>query len=507
MNQDAPKSHRGTIAQLALLLGVCIVVYWVGIGRFGLTASEGHRVVPAWEMLDAGQYFTPTLFDQIYLRKPPGMSWAVAASSTIFGQTEFAARAVSATASTGMALLAFYFAGRWFGKKWALAAGLAQALTPLFWLSGRTAEIEALNNFATQATVLLLLDMFMTRRARGTLMLGLLAGIAISAAALAKGPAAAPCLAGVLIAVCIVRRSLKPLINPGLLVAMALSTIIVSLITWMILDAVDQAGQTPVLQSVGHFMWDLSRIDKILLLGPTALLAAMPASLGLCFIWKRPAHPRSHSPNDQLDRYTMARALAWACIASLAIFTLAGIGNDRYAMPATVFLSPLAAYALWGLKEGFGPVGCKHAKRLWLGWPPVWGIILLVASAAYIGLLEPRKGLTSGRDAGFALGAHLPDGAHVHANDLVEARPEILAYASKAAAEDGRTVHLHWTIPGQELTLPPIGEFLVLRTDDLSGEAARYEQAGFMPRLEPITQGAAHKYTFTLFRVLGDTGE
>lgn len=505
MSTHTASSGRAWIGQLALLLGVCIVVYWVGIGRFGLTASEGHRVVPAWEMLDTGNHLTPTLFGQLYLRKPPGMSWAVAASSIVFGQTEFAARAVSAAASTGMALLAFYFAGRWFGRRWALAAGLAQALTPLFWLSGRAAEIEALNNFATQATVLLLLDMLMTRRRIGAVMLGLLAGVALSAAALAKGPASAPCLAGALLGVCIARKSLRPLINPGLLAAIILSGAAISLMAWTILNAVDQTGQTPVLQSVGHFMWDLSRLDKIILLGPTALLAAMPATLGLCFIWKRPAPPAlSTTTNDQLDRFAIAQALAWTCIASLAIFTLAGIGNDRYAMPATTFLSPLAAYALWGLSEGFGASGRKHARRLWLGWPPVWGIILLVGATVYIGILEPRKGLTSGRDAGLTLGSQLPDGAHVHANDLVEARPEILAYAKKAAAQAGNTVNIHWTIPGEDLALPPTGEFLVLRTDELSGEAAAY--AGFTSRLEPITQGTAHKYSFTLYQVLGDIG-
>ena len=66
--------------QVVIVLALCAVVFWVRLGADGLGATEGHRAVPGWEMLDTGRWLVPTMFDQPYLRKPPGMSWAVALS-------------------------------------------------------------------------------------------------------------------------------------------------------------------------------------------------------------------------------------------------------------------------------------------------------------------------------------------------------------------------------------------------------------------------------------------
>ena len=99
----------------------------------GLSYTEGHRAIPAWEMLESGDWLVTTLFDRVYLRKPPGMAWAIAGSSAVFGQTEFAARFVSAVCSTAMVLVAYGFARRWFGARWALSAGIG---SPDYWITG-----------------------------------------------------------------------------------------------------------------------------------------------------------------------------------------------------------------------------------------------------------------------------------------------------------------------------------------------------------------------------------
>src|SRR5688572_8287769 len=147
---------RPALWHVLAVLGVCLLVYWPRLGATGFSSTEGHRVIPAWEMLDTGGWLVPTMFGQAYLRKPPGMAWAVAASSAVLGRTEFAGRAVSAAAATGLALLALVFGGRWFGR--GLPAGLAASLLPLMWASGRSAEIEALHALAAVAAAMLLLD-------------------------------------------------------------------------------------------------------------------------------------------------------------------------------------------------------------------------------------------------------------------------------------------------------------------------------------------------------------
>ena len=132
------------VRQAVLLVAVCCVVYLPGLGATGFSMSEGHRVIPAWEMLDdarAGEahWMVPRMFGTAYLRKPPGVMWAIAGSSAVLGETEFAARLPSAVAATLLALAVWGFSTRWLGWPWGLAAGLAHALLPVLWPSARSA--------------------------------------------------------------------------------------------------------------------------------------------------------------------------------------------------------------------------------------------------------------------------------------------------------------------------------------------------------------------------------
>ncbi|MBX9656852.1 glycosyltransferase family 39 protein, partial [bacterium] len=146
LDHRLPSSARDLVSnpvtQVLLLLLMSVVIYGYRLGDGGFVNTEGHRTFPAWDMLADGDYFTQRLFGVIYLRKPLGHTWAIAASSAIFGKTEFAARIVGAISGIGMVLVAYWFARRWFGPRAGLPAGIAQMLTPLFWKYQRSAEIE-----------------------------------------------------------------------------------------------------------------------------------------------------------------------------------------------------------------------------------------------------------------------------------------------------------------------------------------------------------------------------
>jgi hypothetical protein len=81
-------------------------------------------------MLETGDLLVVRLFEQAYLRKPPGMPWAIALSTLTFGPGEFASRFVSAVAIAIGALASLLFIQRWFGKPFGLIAGLAFVLAP-----------------------------------------------------------------------------------------------------------------------------------------------------------------------------------------------------------------------------------------------------------------------------------------------------------------------------------------------------------------------------------------
>ena len=504
--------NQGWVAaswRVGIVLLACGAVYWLRLGDRGFSDTEGHRVIPGWEMLETRDWLVPRMFGQIYLRKPPGLPWAVVISSTLLGETEFAARAVSAAAATAMALLALVFATRWFGRPWGVAAGLMQALTPLFWFSGRAAEIESLNNLATQASVLLMLDLLIAERGRtrrATARLAALAGLAIAAMGLAKGPAGAPCLVGAILAACLATRSVGIALRPAVWVALLIpSTILGAAVGLMVVRAVAATGEPAVTQSVSSFLWSAAHLNprrllRIVALGPTTLVSALPVSLALLFPYGAAARREAiDEGGDGCPRSVLlARALGGACLLSLALFTLLGIDNPRYAMPAMTFVSPLVAYVLLGSAGRFTARRRALARASMLGFPWTWPILLLVAAQIFVWALEPRLRPVSGRDAGIALAAFLADRSEVWADQMIEARPEVLLYARRAAAAQGKTVRIRWVTPlADRPTIPDPGSFLLLGKD----EVETYRLAGLLDRLSPITSGRVHKFTFTLFKV------
>ena len=50
-------TRRSTLIEPAIIFVVCVLVYWIGLGSTGLSLSEGLRAIPAWEMMDSGDYF------------------------------------------------------------------------------------------------------------------------------------------------------------------------------------------------------------------------------------------------------------------------------------------------------------------------------------------------------------------------------------------------------------------------------------------------------------------
>jgi 4-amino-4-deoxy-L-arabinose transferase-like glycosyltransferase len=493
--------NRTPIWHFLVVLAACAAVYWPFLGSNGFGASEGHRVGPAWEMLRTGDFVHLKLFSQTYLRKPPGMPWAIALSSSILGQTEFAARAVSALASTLMALLACRWTNRWLGPPWGMAAGLAQALAPLFMMVGRTAEIDPLNCLGTQMAALGLLALVRDPR----LLWGASAWVAGGAilAGIAKGPASLPVLAGVIGGACVVARSVRPLRVPGVWMSLVSSAVALAAFGAWFADV--NRDPDAVRQDFSEFTWSLSRLAGTVGLPFTSFLAAFPASLALVVLV---LHQREERNRRQDPTLTTARLLAWSWLLSVAALMMTGSSNPRYAMPAGVLLAPMAAWALracWlARRESAG------ARVVMLGHPAVLGGVMLVGSVGWVLHDQGRGRHDQGREAGRAIAEALPDGAEVWANDVVEARPDILLYAVRGVGRRGGEVHPRWRkramVAGE---LPPDDAgavYMLLRSDPESPEWARYLPEIERGRLERVAGGSIAKYTWELVRWRGGAG-
>lgn len=505
--------------QVLAILAVCIAVYWIDLGSGGFHSTEGHRAIPAYEMLDhaesLGDRLVPRLFTQPYLRKPPGMPWAIALSSELLGRTVFAARAVSALSMTLMALTAFWFGRRWFGPVAGLAAGLAQALMPVLWESGRAAEIEPLNNLATMIGAFCLIEALrrgheLSRWAGWSLA----ASIGVSASVLAKGPASVPVYLAVVIACVVVSRSAKPLGRAGL--ALSIAFLIVTV--WLVLTvrALESGSAEPVTQSPSAFLFEPGQLLAVALLPLVAFVQFLPVSLALLFPWGPDARAEIGRGLGE-DAWRIGRTLAIAFIVSIGLFMVFGVRNPRYTLPAVSLLPPLVGMIVSGLGTWLTPKRERIARLMLLGRPWVWVILLTVAAWMFIVTIENDRRATSGVDAGVRAAHVIGEWAResgligpipVVADHLIEARPEVLLAMEQEADRLGfGGIHVVW-VPGlsagnTNLSVAEGPVVLALRIDGSPSEAETIRNGlgwALMPleTTEPDGFGV-HKYLFQLY--------
>ncbi len=507
-----PESPAGALAlalrrpavQVPLVLAACAMIVWPLLGNAAFSGTEGHRAVPAYHMLDGGDWLVPELFGRPYLRKPPGMPWAIAAASSLFGRTEWAARSVSALATTISALIALAFGRRWFGPIGGLYAGLSQALMPVLWFASRTADIEALHNLGVQLACLSAVDIILTSRrtlvARSLFMAPLLA-LGIIVAGLSKGPAGATALAGCLVSAALMTRSAASLLRPALLAGLLAAGAVLGAIFILIASHAALAAPDAVTQTVEAFLWEPGKTLQILLLAPTSLAMALPCSLALLFPWGPDAATEAHGPHAQQHplAYPAARTLTLAVLISLAALTVAGVSNPRYTMPTQALIPPVAGYVGLGLSGMFILKRPPIARFMMLGHPLAIAIGLLIAGVTITVMSEPRRQRIGGRAAGESIAAAVHPGAIIWADHLVEARPDVLWYALSAP---GSTCQVQWKPLAGAPSLPQPGHYLVLRDDPQAGELERFEQSPGAPTLHEVGRGSVYQFSFRVLVVV-----
>jgi 4-amino-4-deoxy-L-arabinose transferase-like glycosyltransferase len=110
---------------LALLLALCAPLFFLGLGTLGLTdRDEGSNAEAAREMVESGDWITPTLNGAPRFAKPILIYWLISGSYLAFGVSEFTARLPSALFGTLLVLMQYAFATRMFGSTVGLRAAL-----------------------------------------------------------------------------------------------------------------------------------------------------------------------------------------------------------------------------------------------------------------------------------------------------------------------------------------------------------------------------------------------
>lgn len=128
---------------VALLLIVCLVVLWLGLGTTRLwDQDEGYYASVAREMYARRDWVVPTFNQELFAHKPPMMFWGMIAGFEIFGVGEFAARLFSAVFGTGMVLLTYRLGRLLADRTTALIGSLVLASSLMFSIVARSATAD-----------------------------------------------------------------------------------------------------------------------------------------------------------------------------------------------------------------------------------------------------------------------------------------------------------------------------------------------------------------------------
>ncbi|MCY3004675.1 MAG: glycosyltransferase family 39 protein [Planctomycetota bacterium] len=128
---------------ILLLLAVCVVVLWIGLGATRLwDQDEGYYASVAREMYERQDWVVPTFNQKLFAHKPPLMYWGMICGFHLFGVSEFSARWVSAIFGTGMVLMTYWMGRLLIDRQTALMSALVLACSLMFTVVARSATAD-----------------------------------------------------------------------------------------------------------------------------------------------------------------------------------------------------------------------------------------------------------------------------------------------------------------------------------------------------------------------------
>ncbi len=327
--------RRTEFIAAGLLLVASAVVLLPSLSYPLIEPDETRYVQISLEMLESGNWITPTLDGKAYLDKPPLLYWMTATSLSIFGHNEFAARLPSVFSAILTVLMVFAFGTRLVGSRAAFIGSVALLLCGGFVMAGRFLVMDPLLTACT--TACFLTSYLAVSRPRVHWGWWMIAGLACALGILAKGPVAAVlCLPPLFIYASLSRSKNSTRVAPiGWVHWVALATPIVALcLPWYLAISTTNGEFSAYFfwnQNVVRFTSGLNHAQPMWFYIPVILLGMFPASMLLPLVG---AFLLGRSEAKRSVRTIEMGFLALGAVWVVGFFSIASCKLPTYILPA-----------------------------------------------------------------------------------------------------------------------------------------------------------------------------
>ncbi len=162
MDQRFSKIAAQPWSQVALLLGLCFVIYFVNLGQWDLWSPDEPRYAEvSREMVNRGDWILMHRNGHLYTDKPPLFFWAIAVSSFLWqGFSPFSVRFPSALFGTLTVLLTFFMGKKLYSSRMGFLSGLILATVYEFAYLSTRGNIDVTLTFFTTASLFCFLQWY-----------------------------------------------------------------------------------------------------------------------------------------------------------------------------------------------------------------------------------------------------------------------------------------------------------------------------------------------------------
>lgn len=162
MDQRFSKIAAQPWSRVAVLLGLCFVIYFINLGQWDLWSPDEPRYAEvSREMVNRGDWILMHRNGHLYTDKPPLFFWAIAVSSFLWrGFSPFSVRFPSALFGTLTVLLTYFIGKKLYSSRTGFLSGLILATAFEFAYLSTRGNIDATLTFFTTASLFCFLQWY-----------------------------------------------------------------------------------------------------------------------------------------------------------------------------------------------------------------------------------------------------------------------------------------------------------------------------------------------------------